>query len=70
MPWKVRQRNCRQKSTDKTGSHAVVKVDGESEEQETCHASKEKADAAIRARYANENLLREFIRLRLLLVIH
>ena len=70
MPWKVRKRSCRQKSTGKTGTHAVVKKDGEAEEQESCHTSKSKADSAVRARHANENLLREFIRLRLLLQIH
>ena len=65
MPWKVRKRSCKQKTTGKTGSHAVVKKDGSSEEQESCHASEEKADAAVRARYANESLLREYIRLYL-----
>ena len=70
MPWKVRQRKCRQKSTGKSGSHAVVKKDGDSEEQESCHTSKKKADAAVRARYANENILREYIRLHLQSLLH
>lgn len=63
MPWKVHKRSCKQKSTGKAGTHAVVKKDGGSEEQESCHTSEEKADAAVRARYANEGLLREYIRL-------
>ncbi len=70
MPWKVRKRSCKQKSTGKSGSHVVVKKDGGSEEQESCHTSEEKADAAVRARYANESLLREYIRLHLTSVIH
>ena len=70
MPWKIRKRSCRQKSTGKTGTHAVVKKDGSSEEQESCHTSEEKADAAVRARHANENLLREYIRLHLRSSIH
>ena len=70
MPWKIRKRSCRQKSTGKTGTHAVVKKDGDAEEQESCHTSEEKADAAVRARYANESLLREYIRLQLISAIH
>lgn len=70
MPWKVHKRSCKQKSTGKTGTHAVVKKDGGSEEQESCHTSEEKADAAVRARYANESLLREYIRLQLITDIH
>jgi len=65
MPWKVRKRACKQKSTDKTGSHVVVKVkrDG-GEEQESCHTSAPKAQGALRARYAskNESRLRRFVR--------
>ena len=70
MPWKVRQRKCRQKSTDKSGSHVVVKKDGDSEEQVSCHTNKKKADAAIRARHTNENILREYIRLHLQSLLH
>ena len=71
MPWKVHKRNCRQKSTNKKGSHAVVKVSASgSEEQESCHTSEEKADAAVRARYANESLLREYIRLQIQALIY
>ena len=66
MPWKVHKRDCRQKTTDKKGSHAVVKIsDDGGEEQESCHTSEEKADAAVRARHANESLIREYIKLQL-----
>jgi len=69
MPWKPVTRKCKQKSTGKTGTHAVVKIkkDGGTE-QESCHTSKEKAQAAIRARHANETdvseeeMLREYVR--------
>ena len=55
MPWKVIDRDCKQKSTGKTGSHVVVKKKrGGKTEQESCHTSEEKASAALRARYANE----------------
>ena len=69
MPWKPIARKCKQKSTGKTGSHVVVKVKrGGGTEQESCHTSKEKAQSAIRARYANETdvneeeMLREYVR--------
>ncbi len=62
MPWKVHKRRCKQKSTGKTGTHAVVKKDGGSEEQESCHTSKDKAEGGLRARYANESAVRKMIR--------
>lgn len=63
MPWKVRKRPCKQKSTGRTGTHAVVKLkSGGAEEQESCHTSEPKAQAAIRARHANEGVLRRFVR--------
>ena len=66
MPWKAHKRSCKQKSTDQQGTHAVVKVfDDESEEQESCHTSEKKANAAIRARHANECLIRKYIRLQI-----
>jgi len=63
MPWKPRKRKCKQKTTGNPGSWAVVKTtkDG-SEEQVSCHASKEKAESSIRAKHANENNLRLIIR--------
>lgn len=65
MPWVVRKRSCKQKSTGKTGSHVVAKVKrGGGQEQESCHLSEPKAQAALRARYAskNEARLRRFVR--------
>lgn len=63
MPWKVRKRACKQKSTGAEGTHAVVKLKrGGGEEQESCHLSEPKARAAIRARYANESALRALVR--------
>ena len=71
MPWNVRKRSCKQKSTGKTGSHVVVKVKGGGgEEQESCHTSEPKAQGALRARYASKNetatpgeqALREWVR--------
>lgn len=69
MPWKPIARKCKQKSTGKSGTHVVVKIKkGGGTEQESCHTSKEKAQAAIRARHANETdvseeeMLREYVR--------
>ena len=62
MPWKPRKRKCRQKSTGKTGSYAVVKIKDGDEEQVSCHTSEEKAKSSIRAKHANENILREYIK--------
>ena len=56
MPWKVRRRKCKQAS-GKPGKYVVVKVKRNGkEEKESCHISKDKAQAATRARYANESL--------------
>jgi translation elongation factor EF-1beta len=65
MPWRVRKRSCKQKSTGRDGSHVVVKVKrGGGEEQASCHLSEPKARGAVRARYAskNEASLRALIR--------
>lgn len=69
MPWKPVKRKCKQTSTGKTGSYAVVKIKKSGgTEQESCHTSEEKAKAAIRARHANEadqneeEVLREYVR--------
>ena len=69
MPWKPVKRKCKQSSTGKTGTHAVVKIKkAGGTEQESCHTSEEKAKAAIRARHANETdvhaeeMLREYVR--------
>ena len=54
MPWHPRKRKCKQKTTGKQGSYAVVKVhDDDSEEQVSCHTSEEKAKASIRAKHMN-----------------
>ncbi len=65
MPWDVKKRDCKQKSTGKKGTHVVVKKNRDgSTEQESCHTSDSKAQGARRARYAskNEAALREWIR--------
>lgn len=65
MPWDVKKRDCKQKSTGKKGSHVVVKKNRDgSTEQESCHTSDSKAQGARRARYAskNETVLRAWIR--------
>ena len=55
MPWKVVKRNCKQADGTK-GTHVVVKKKSKGRtEQESCHTSEDKADAAARARYASKN---------------
>ena len=69
MPWDVKKRDCKQKSTGKKGTHVVVKKNRDgSTEQESCHTSDAKAQGARRARYAskNESMLREFVRAMLI----
>ena len=63
MPWKVRSRKCKQKSTGKPGTHVNVKVkpDG-SEEQVSCHTSETMANSALKAKYASESVVRSVIR--------
>ena len=57
MPWEIRKRACKQVSTGKTGTAAIVKISSDgSEEQVSCHLSIEKARSAIRAKHANEVL--------------
>lgn len=61
MPWKVVKRNCKQADGSK-GTYVVVKEkSGGGTEQESCHTSEDKADAAVRARYASKNELSERI---------
>ena len=53
MPWKVRKRKCRQGDGDK-GKYVVVKVKRSGkEEKESCHTTKDLAQAGTRARYAS-----------------
>lgn len=57
MPYGIRKRKCRQ-SDGSVGTHAVVKLKGDSEEQTSCHTSEESAKGSIRARHANEGVMR------------
>ena len=58
MPWKVLKRPCKQ-SDGTSGTYVIVKVkSGGRTEQSSCHTSKEKAQGAVRARYANEGKMR------------
>ena len=62
MPYKVRKRDCKQSDGSK-GTHVVLKKKrGGGTEKRSCHKSEEKADAAVRARWANETVLRGWIR--------
>lgn len=54
MPYSVRKCNCKD-SKGKSGKYIVTKKG--KNKQLSCHASKEKAQSAIRARYANESYL-------------
>ncbi len=63
MPYKILKKKCKQ-SNGKKGKYIIVKKSDN--EKQSCHTSKEKAKSAIRARYANEATLREFIRLLLI----
>ena len=57
MPYKIRSRKCRQ-SDGTQGTHAVVKLKDGSEEQTSCHTSEDSAEGSIRARHANEAIMR------------
>jgi len=62
MPWKVVKRNCKQSDGSK-GTYVVVKEKSDGgTEQESCHTSEDKANAAVRARYASKNELSEPIK--------
>ena len=55
MPWDVIKRDCKQ-ADGSAGSAVVVKVKSDGgTEQESCHTSEEKAQAAVRARHASKN---------------
>ena len=57
MPWKAVKRNCKQ-ANGRKGSYVVVKKKSKGRtEQESCHTSKKKSKAAVRARYASKNEL-------------
>ena len=57
MPYKIRNRKCRQ-SSGKSGNYAVVKIKSSGEEQTSCHETEEAAKSSIRARYANEGIMK------------
>ena len=54
MPYKVKKQKCKQ-SDGKSGSYVLQKKKSGKWEKASCHASKEKADAARRARGMHEN---------------
>jgi len=54
MPYSVKKRKCKN-SKGKKGKYVITKK-GKNKKL-SCHASKEKARAAVRARYANESYL-------------
>jgi hypothetical protein len=66
MPYKVRKVKCKN-SKGKTGKYILTKK-GDNKKI-SCHTSKEKANAAVRARWANESdlsLIAELIYVKLL----
>lgn len=54
MPYSVKKRKCKN-AKGKKGKYVITKK-GKNKKL-SCHTSKEKAQAAVRARYANENYL-------------
>ena len=60
MPYKILKKKCRQ-SSGKKGKYIIVK--NSDNKKQSCHASEKKAKAAIKARYANESILTEYIKL-------
>lgn len=60
MPYKIIKKKCKQ-SSGKKGKYIVSKKSDN--KKQSCHTTKEKAKSAIRARYANETDIREYIRL-------
>lgn len=53
MPYKIRKRKCKN-SQNKKGKYIITKSNNN--KKISCHTSKEKAQAARRAKYANENI--------------
>ena len=60
MPYKIIKRKCKQ-SSGKKGKYVVTKKSDN--KKQSCHTSKKKAQSAVRARYANESSLKEYIKL-------
>ena len=65
MPYKVRKRKCKD-SSGKKGKYIITKSNDN--KKISCHTSKSKANAAVRAKYANEDIeeIMEEVFLRLL----
>ena len=65
MPYKVRKRKCKNAS-GKKGKYVITKSNDN--KKISCHTSKSKANAAVRAKYANEEIeeIMEEVFLRLL----
>ena len=53
MPYKVRKRACKN-SSGKKGKYIITKSNDN--KKISCHSSKEKANSAVRAKYANEEI--------------
>lgn len=53
MPYKVKKRKCKN-SKGKSGKYVITKKNDN--KKISCHTSKEKAQSAVRAKYANENI--------------
>lgn len=60
MPYKILKRKCKQ-SSGKKGNYIVVKKTDN--KKQSCHTSKQKAQSAVKARYANENMLKQYIKI-------
>lgn len=65
MPYKVKKRKCKD-SSGKKGKYVITKSNNN--KKISCHTSKSKANAAVRAKYANEDIeeIMEEVFLRLL----
>ena len=60
MPYKIIKRKCKQ-SSGKKGKYIVAKKSDN--KKQSCHTSKKKAQSAVKARYANESALKEYVKL-------
>ena len=60
MPYKIIKRKCKQ-SSGKKGKYIVAKKSDN--KKQSCHTSKKKAQSAVRARYANESVLKEYVKM-------
>ena len=57
MPYKIRDRKCRQ-ATGKSGNYVVVKQKNGAEEQTSCHGTEKVAKSSIQAQYSNEGTMK------------